>query len=768
MPTDLYYSELQGDWDSDGDNIFGEARDDDVRFDYDVVLGRYPVRTAADVTTLFNKVVAYETSAPGGDWAQSMLTTGDTLWNQYDAGTYNGLDFDHAASDAEIKAMTADASYVLPYWGDRNLDVLFDTYSSWDSDTPGDFDLTNENMLSVMADGYQFMTMLTHGSYTAWAMESGSSFTSSTISTMPDSVNAAIVSTIACSTGAFDRRDSSLSESFLRSPDTGTVVYLGCSRYGWGYASTSLGTSIRYTYQFYKEFLQNGHTMAGEAFAASKEYFAGYSQYNGSYRWVQFGLNFQGDPLVQMYRSNPTQRDPVYSQEINSGQQQFAVSGLTAGDRVVLWQGDDVYEVGQADANGEYRQTITAVEGILDITITGADAPVYMGQVNVSANQVRKQITADSTIGGQMAQGFNVRYYLGRYPDARAAVEAGDYTDAFDHYLRVGAYNGYDPSEYFDEDFYVRHNPDVASAIQSADLHSGFEHFTRSGQAERRDPTVFFDQNYYLAKNPDVASAVASGWFQSGHEHFVQHGQDEPRDFSPYFDEEYYLDQNPDVAGLKGTEWLRSGYHHFRQRGHSEARSFFSVFDETFYLAANPDVAATIDAGTYSCGYEHFLEAGQQADLDPSTAFDAGYYLAANPDVAAAVGRGAFQSGFDHYVRYGYAENRPVVPPLGDPTTLAQQEPAATEAPAGSNESFSALSSVHPVETPVIPEISGLPPLVSGAPELLVGQELPFGASVGEDFCLDEWISDEACVAIGLSDGVEATVEALAADLIAA
>lgn len=385
MPTDLYYSALEGTWDSDGDNVFGEAvQDTDVDLTYDVILARYPVRTAEQVGILLDKVIAYETTPAGDGWATSMLATGDRLWNEYAAGTYNGIEFDHAASDAEIKSYAADASYVSPYWSERQLDVLFDTYTSWDSSAPGDYAMSSSNLISAMSNGYQFMHMATHGNYNIWGMESGY-LTSYTIENMQTSVNAAIVSTIACMTGGYDMADSSLSEAFLRSPDTGTVAYLGCSRYGWGYASYILGPSFRYSYQFYKEFLANGHRLAGEAFAESKEAFEYACSYNGAYRWVQFGLNYQGDPLIQMYRNDPIQLDPTYDASIVSGSQDYVISNLPTGARVVLWQGDDLYEIGQADSTGTFTATIAPTDGVMQLTVVAEDAAVYTADVEITA-----------------------------------------------------------------------------------------------------------------------------------------------------------------------------------------------------------------------------------------------------------------------------------------------------------------------------------------------------------------------------------------------
>ena len=372
VPTDLYYSSLGGQWDADGDGVFGEAAGDMVSFDYDTIVGRYPVRTPEQVETILAKVVAYETAPPQADWANSMLAVGNKLWNP---------------GDAQQKSIQADSTYVSPNWADRTLDVFFDTETSWDSQAPGDVLLNSQNLISAMGNGYQFMHMATHGSKTAWSLESGR-LDSGTIGGITESLNVPIVSTVACDTGAFDLAEASLSEAFLRSDNTGTVVYIGSSREGWGIPGTWLGPSFRYSYAFYEEFLVGPTQIAGEVFAEMKADFGRMSAYEGPMRWLQFAINFQGDPLVQMYRDDPVQLDPTFDGQTTQGGQTYEISDVPAGARVVLWQGSDLYVVGIADEAGDFSTSISPRPGVMQMTVIAPDAAVFTAEVSVAATPV--------------------------------------------------------------------------------------------------------------------------------------------------------------------------------------------------------------------------------------------------------------------------------------------------------------------------------------------------------------------------------------------
>jgi hypothetical protein len=55
---------------------------------------------------------------------------------------------------------------------------------------------------------------------------------------------------------------------------------------------------VDYAYKFYRQLLNSGQDILGEVFSQHKAALAGSSTSNGAYRWIQFGLNYQGDPAI--------------------------------------------------------------------------------------------------------------------------------------------------------------------------------------------------------------------------------------------------------------------------------------------------------------------------------------------------------------------------------------------------------------------------------------------------------------------------------------
>jgi len=75
---DMYFADLDGTWNADGDDIYGELADD-VDLYPEVFVGRAPVRTADETTAFVEKIVSYE-SSPLDDFQLDMLMAAEVLW----------------------------------------------------------------------------------------------------------------------------------------------------------------------------------------------------------------------------------------------------------------------------------------------------------------------------------------------------------------------------------------------------------------------------------------------------------------------------------------------------------------------------------------------------------------------------------------------------------------------------------------------------------------------------------------------------------------
>ena len=310
MPSDIYYSGLSGTWDENTNGVYGEATTEgDLAFD--VIVARIPVRTTAQADGYISKLMRYETGNQPAGFSKRTFIGGDMLWNTYTntarpSDTLNdghvGFQEHSPVSDAEIWCRRLYRDGIQAYKSNRTLKYLCDTLTSWDTSTAGDYVQSAANLQTRFNEGWQHVSFNTHGGTTIWGLESGSYGTSSALALTNLTL---FIYTMACLTGGFDAAEPSLSEAFIRNTTGGALVYMGCSRYGWGSpGSYRGGPSMDYSYAFYNQVFNLGRTNIGRAFAEHKLAMIGSSTYNGSYRWIQFGLNLQGEPLVPMDRSD--------------------------------------------------------------------------------------------------------------------------------------------------------------------------------------------------------------------------------------------------------------------------------------------------------------------------------------------------------------------------------------------------------------------------------------------------------------------------------
>jgi len=323
IPTDLYYSGLDSNWDENGNGTYGEANTtagDEGDMAYDVIVGRIPVRTSSQADNYINKVIDYDTSPPL-DIARKYVMSGKKLWNSYtgddrpsdtmDDGHMQFRDSSHpTVCDDEMWMRRTYRDRVQAYgWVPTQVACLFDSLTSWDSTTAGDYAASSSHMQTRFSEGWNISCNDTHGNTGILSADGGSFGTGHAAGMTRPTLH---FYTGACLSGGFDKGEPSLSEAMIRSVAGGSLVYLGCSRYGWGSKDTppasdysTGGTSSAYMRKWLELIFKDAVLEVGAAFAEHKLAYSGSSGSNGSYRWVQFGLNLQGDPALAIIGVKP-------------------------------------------------------------------------------------------------------------------------------------------------------------------------------------------------------------------------------------------------------------------------------------------------------------------------------------------------------------------------------------------------------------------------------------------------------------------------------
>ncbi|MEW6685894.1 MAG: C25 family cysteine peptidase, partial [Candidatus Edwardsbacteria bacterium] len=368
LPSDLYFSDLDRNWNANGNAIFGEVADL-VDMYPDVFVARASVDNLSEAQTLVNKVIDYETTPPI-DYQTRMLFIGADL----DGGTHSGQ-----AKDS------------IDWW---YVPLRFDPITKlYATNLPPAPALNRTNVISALNSGYGIVNHSDHsGKYAlgTGSITNGGYIYRDDVEGLTNGGRQSIFYSIGCSPGAFDY--DCIAEHLVTNPAGGAVAFIGNSRYGWYYpGSPSRGPSDLYDQQFFRALLESNFYQLGLAHGDAKMVLIGACCYDNAERWCQFDLNAFGDPEMPIWTDIPKTFYYVdYPTNITIGPTSFKVTvydeGLPKeGALVCLQKGTEAYAYGLTDANGQITFDYTPeTTGEVNITVTAQNYLPYQGTCTVT------------------------------------------------------------------------------------------------------------------------------------------------------------------------------------------------------------------------------------------------------------------------------------------------------------------------------------------------------------------------------------------------
>mgnify|MGYP004702305913 CR=1 FL=1 len=107
IPTDAYFADLSGDWDSDGDGYFGEFKEDRVNLVPEIYLGRIPFDDAYSIETILAKSIEFELRSKESKQKTLMMATNNSSKVNYsDNATLTELMWDDLFSPKRFTRVT--------------------------------------------------------------------------------------------------------------------------------------------------------------------------------------------------------------------------------------------------------------------------------------------------------------------------------------------------------------------------------------------------------------------------------------------------------------------------------------------------------------------------------------------------------------------------------------------------------------------------------------------------------------------------------------
>ena len=339
IPADMYYACLDGTWNDDNDNMWGESNEDDLYAE--VSVGRICVDDATEISQQTHKMMMYGTS-PVEDNLEEFLLIGEYLW----PSTYGGQYMNEIAEGGN-----SNGYYSEGFSNNINLNTLYEMDNDWTSN-----DLYNE-----LNAGVNMVHHLGHGNPVHCFNIENSNLTTNNLTNNGITSGYFTAYSQACYSGSFDNRDFTAGSYYgedcfcekMTTMETGASSFIANSRYGWGMQQSTNGASQYFHRQYADAIFGEGFTKIGDANGDSKEDNAAYINSQGVIRWCAYEINLFGDPSMDIWTAVPEDMDVSIAPSIPIGIDEISISTDVMGARVAIMQNDVLLGRGVTNFNGD-------------------------------------------------------------------------------------------------------------------------------------------------------------------------------------------------------------------------------------------------------------------------------------------------------------------------------------------------------------------------------------------------------------------------------
>jgi hypothetical protein len=385
--SDLYYSDVDGEWDEDNDGIWGEPGDDSPDIYPDLFVGRVPCSDSGEAASFVEKLLSYEKNP--GNGSTDYLTS--LLWMCSD----QMRDWSDGAGQHILASQYADSNFF------QDLSTLIEDPAGSAENPVGP---DGQTCIETMDQGWGIISVLAHGMPQGFVAKSNQTNTDPkswvlTVSgeqdghghlpSLSNQGKYGIMYSIACKQSAIDvdkypimGSGPCVGEVYPLSPNNGGVAFLGYTRWGW------VGSSYKLLEKFLQYlFADSLHHHLGIAEALSRCSYA-------SYRDLNYGHNLFGDPEMPVWTEIPRALAAVHPSRVLMGLRTIDISVASEGTgiahaTVCFCLNQRIMFLGTTDQDGLLSAEVNLDDvGEMSVVVTKLNFIPYEGNITVS-------ITAD-------------------------------------------------------------------------------------------------------------------------------------------------------------------------------------------------------------------------------------------------------------------------------------------------------------------------------------------------------------------------------------
>ncbi len=378
IPSDMYYSCLDGTWNDDGDNKWGELGETDLYAE--VGIGRICVDNETEIENFTNKLILYQ-SAPVVDDIEKALSIGEELNDN--PLTYGGDYMDEINEGSSANGVTT-----VGFAENISISKLYDRDGGWNK-----YDVFNE----INDDGVHLMNHLGHSNVQYNMKMNNSDLNTSNFQNDGITRSFVIGYSQGCYNGSFDNRETggnySNGDCFAEKITTIATAEVACianSRYGW-YSPGGTGSTSQFVHRQFCDAIF-GEEIFTIAYinSDSKEDNAVRFNSSGNMRWVVYQTNLFGDPSLDIWTTTPTEITATYPNEIPIGMSEISVLTDAPFARIAFIQDNEI--IGRAIAGDDGNAMVQLFELVtstnqISISIIAHNRIQKTGSISVVADQ---------------------------------------------------------------------------------------------------------------------------------------------------------------------------------------------------------------------------------------------------------------------------------------------------------------------------------------------------------------------------------------------
>ncbi|HEX37457.1 MAG TPA: T9SS type A sorting domain-containing protein [Candidatus Cloacimonetes bacterium] len=394
IPCDLYFSDLDGTWNDNDNDVYGEL-EDNIDMYPDVFVGRASVENETEAAAFVSKILTYEKNPPL-DYQDDMLFLASVLWNDpyTDSGQSKNL---------------IDELYVP-----QQFDPITKLYQS----------MGNINYDDVMANlnaGKSIVNHCGHAWYSVMSLGNGH-LNNSDMDALTNAPAFSIWYTIGCWPAAFDYN--CIAEHWINNPCGGGVAFIGNSRYGWGSpGNPTFGYSDIFDQEFYNQLFQQDITSIGATLGMAKSVYVPFARNHNVFRWCEYQTNLLGEPEMPIWTDLPKELTVFHPLEVPPGDTDVAVrityDGNPAEDVLVcLFEDGEILGKGFTNMQGIVTLSIVAGSSTEDIIITATKQNFIPYQSAITTVYEQPFVLIDSYATNNSLEGYVL-------PGTNVSMDAG-------------------------------------------------------------------------------------------------------------------------------------------------------------------------------------------------------------------------------------------------------------------------------------------------------------------------------------------------------